>query len=288
MKEITKSFKGVLIETFNAFDGFCKEHGIKYYAAYGTLIGAVRHHGLIPWDDDIDVWMLPKDYEKFCSLRGAVEGHYDIMDSRDKNYWLLSLVKFVDTNTTLWESEHFPCITGVYIDIFKLDECDPQMAVTLRNEYDKVSYALTRAMMKHTYHEISNLFFNGNTRKAIKYIINSLHYRPFYNNYKKAYENCRLKMEQSTGDYLVSYDGLYREKEIFKKDWFVNTVRMKFEGVEIDVPVGFHDILSQLYGDYMVLPPKEKQMSHHNFLFLDLNHRWTIAEIKKMIKKGKQ
>ena len=151
MKDIEVQFKRVLIETFTAFDKFCRVHGIKYFAAYGTLIGAVRHKGLIPWDDDIDVWMLPEDYEKFCSYRGNVDGHYEIMDSRDENYWLLSLAKFVDADTTLWEYEHFPCITGVYIDVFKLNYCDVSVAVSLRKEYDRTSYNLTYAMMHHTF-----------------------------------------------------------------------------------------------------------------------------------------
>lgn len=285
MKETTKSFKSVLIDTFKAFDEFCKENDIRYFAAYGTLIGTVRHQGLIPWDDDIDVWMLPNDYEKFCSCRDAVKGHYAIMDSREKNYWLLSLVKFVDTNTTIWESEHFPCITGVYIDVFKLDECDPQAALSLREEYDKVSYSLTYAMMKHSCHEIFSLLINGHSKKAFKYIIDSLYYRPFYKKFRRAYESCRMKIEESTGDYLVSYDGLYREKEIFKKEWFSSTIRMTFEELEINAPVGYHEILSQLYGNYMQLPPIDKQVSHHYFYYLDLCHRWTISDIKKMHKK---
>ena len=130
-------YKKKLLETFKAFDAFCRKHDINYYAAYGTLIGAVRHKGLIPWDDDIDVLMLPDDYNKFCSYRGNVDGHYDIVDSRDENYWLLTLAKFVDMNTTLWEMEEYPCVTGVYIDIFPLYENDHDQAVKLKTQYEK-------------------------------------------------------------------------------------------------------------------------------------------------------
>ena len=108
MEQTDVLFKNKLLETFKAFIEFCNEHGIKYYACGGTLIGAVRHQGLIPWDDDIDVWMMPDDFKKFCSCRGKIQGHYDIMDGRDDNYWLLSVAKFVDVDTTLWEEEEYP------------------------------------------------------------------------------------------------------------------------------------------------------------------------------------
>jgi lipopolysaccharide cholinephosphotransferase len=281
MEETDKQFKRVLIQTFAAFDAFCQEHNITYFAAYGTLIGAVRHKGVIPWDDDIDVWMLPEDYDKFCSYKGKIGGHYDIMDSRDENYWLLSLAKFVDTNTTLWETEHFPCITGVYIDVFKLSNCDAQKAILLRKEYDKTSYSLTYSMMQHTSGQFKRLLLHGNFRTFLVYLKDSLYYRPRYSRYLQAYNKCLDKIQKAKGDSLVSFDGLYREKEVFKKEWFNNVTRFSFEDFEINVPSGYHEILTQLYGDYMKLPPQKKQVSHHSHYFLDLNHRWTLEEIKK-------
>ena len=131
LKEIT--YKDKLIETFAAFDRFCREHDIKYYAAYGTLIGAVRHKGLIPWDDDVDVYMLRKDYEKFCSFKGKIDDHYDVMDINDENYWLLSLAKFVDTDTTLWEFKDLPLVLGVYVDVFPLLVCCQGVALRYKH-----------------------------------------------------------------------------------------------------------------------------------------------------------
>lgn len=280
MEKTELLFKNKLLETFAAFDSFCKTHHIQYFAAYGTLIGAVRHHGLIPWDDDIDVWMLPSDYEKFRSYRGQVEGHYDIMDDRDENYWLLSLAKFVDTDTTLWETEHFPCVTGVYIDIFKLDFCDAQKAVALRKAYDDSSYRLTYAMMQHTGGQFIQLLKQCQFRQFFNYLKDTFYHRPHYKKYLKAYNDCLEDIQHASGEALVSFDGLYREKEVFQKDWFNDVIQMSFEDLDIMVPNGYHEILTQLYGDYMKVPPVEKQVSHHNHYFLDLTRRWTIGEIR--------
>ena len=146
MEQTDVLFKNKLLETFKAFIEFCNEHGIKYYACGGTLIGAVRHQGLIPWDDDIDVWMMPDDFKKFCSYRGKIQGHYDIMDGRDDNYWLLSVAKFVDVDTTLWEEEEYPCVTGVYIDVFPLYECDSQNALQQKHKHDEFEFFFKHSM----------------------------------------------------------------------------------------------------------------------------------------------
>ena len=284
-EDINKKFRLKLIETFRAFDAFCKRHQIQYYTAGGTLIGAVRHKGLIPWDDDVDVWMLRKDYERFLTFRGQVEGHYDIMDSRDENYWLLSLAKFVDTDTTLWEFEHYPCITGVYIDIFPLDECDADKAMALRKEYDETSFKLTYAMAKHSLRQFVTLLSHRDLGTFKSYLKDSLYYRPRYQKYLQEYEACVQKIKTSKGEMYVAFDGLYQEREIYKKEWLAEIVKLPFEDMEVDAPVGYHEILTQVYGDYMQLPPVEKRVSHHHHYFMDLDRRWTIDEIREFKKQ---
>lgn len=283
-----KNFKSVLVETFMAFDNFCKRHEIRYYAAYGTLIGAVRHNGLIPWDDDIDVWMPRKDYERFLTFRGNVEGHYDIMDSRDENYWLLSLAKFVDTDTTLWEFEHYPCLTGVYIDVFPLYECNADTAMVLRREYDETSFKLTYAMANHTVGQFVTLLARRDIRTFAKYLKDSLYYRPRYKKYLQDYMSVVQRIKDSKGNMYVAFDGLYQEREIYKKEWLASIVKLPFEDMEVDAPIGYHEILTQVYGDYMQLPPEEKRVSHHNHYFIDLHRRWTIDEIKEYKNQNKK
>ncbi len=280
-------FQEKLLEVYRSFQELCKIHDIHYYAYGGTLIGAIRHHGFIPWDDDIDVLMKRPDYEKFCSLRGKVDGHYDIMTEDEDNYWLLSLAKYYDTNTTLWEVEHFPCLTGAYIDVFVLEECDYENALKLRKEYDKWSYCLTYSMMRHTWHQFWDLVRHGSVKSLIHLVIETCYYRPRQSFFRRKFDDVVKEIRNQKGDRLVSYDGMYKEREIYKKEWFESSSSMPFETLTIPVPNGYHEILTQVFGNYMQLPPEEKRVSHHNHYFLDLDRRWTIDEIKEYKKRHK-
>lgn len=122
--ELTKTeflaYRAKLIETFKAFDKFCEEHNLTYYAGGGTLIGAVRHQGIIPWDDDIDVLMLKPDYDRFLALKKQCKGTgYNILDYHDKGYYL-PFAKFVDSNTSIWEMSQQQFVIGSFVDVFPL------------------------------------------------------------------------------------------------------------------------------------------------------------------------
>ncbi|KXB74135.1 hypothetical protein HMPREF1860_02125 [Prevotella amnii] len=109
-----------LLSLFKEFTLFCKKNNLTYYAAYGTAIGAVRHHGIIPWDDDVDVWMPRKDYEKLLKLKTTLlKTNYEIINIENKGYYLY-FAKFCNRNTSIIEREGEPNI-GLYIDIFPLD-----------------------------------------------------------------------------------------------------------------------------------------------------------------------
>lgn len=280
-------YKKKLLETFKAFDAFCRKHDINYYAAYGTLIGAVRHKGLIPWDDDIDVLMLPDDYNKFCSYRGNVDGHYDIVDSRDENYWLLTLAKFVDMNTTLWEMEEYPCVTGVYIDVFPLYENNYDQAVKLKAQYEKFAVLLKRSMMHYSFNKVWSILYRGRILTFWKMLKDITHNCIMHSYYRKMYDHYLNKVQSARGDYYVCYEGDYKEGEIYPKEWFNKTMKIPFEDMMIDIPVDYDKMLTKIYGDYMQLPPEEKRVSHHPHYFLDLNRRWSIDEVKNLKKHMK-
>ena len=103
-------YKELLIKTMSEFIKVCDRNGIEYIGAYGTVLGAIRHKGLIPWDDDIDVFMTRENYEKFLRLKKNLVGSgYEIVDLDDKGYYL-PFAKFCDSQTTIWEVENLPFI----------------------------------------------------------------------------------------------------------------------------------------------------------------------------------
>lgn len=284
MKQTDILFKKKLLETFKAFDAFCKKNGIRYFACGGTLIGAVRHQGLIPWDDDVDVWMLPEDFKKFCSFKGKVGGHYDIMDERDENYWLHLLAKFTDKDTTLWEVEEFPCVTGVYIDIFPLYECAAEDAIIRKNKFDKFLAFFWHSMRHYSFKSVLSPLFHGDILRFYKIMKDILCYKPLHNYYNHKYKRFLSEITKGHGDKYVSYAGDYGKGEIFEKELFKEIIQLKYEDMEIDAPKDYDKILRQLYGDYMKLPPVEKRVSNHPHYFMDLNSRWTKEDIREFKK----
>ena len=112
-----------LFNMFKWFDSFCRDNNLIYYAVGGTLLGAVRHEGFIPWDDDIDVGMPRKDYELLTTKMGTeIQDHYilETVHSMDKSY-CYTFSKLYDTNTTLVENVRSKLKRGIYIDVFPID-----------------------------------------------------------------------------------------------------------------------------------------------------------------------
>ena len=114
----------ILLQVYKRFNLFCKQNNITFYAAYGTLIGAIRHHGFIPWDDDIDVFMLRKDYDKFVNLRNTLNDCSFKLSVYQDGQSPYPFAKFYTTKGTIWEYSQFPFIIGPWVDVFPIDEGD--------------------------------------------------------------------------------------------------------------------------------------------------------------------
>ena len=117
IQEVKEKQKKLLIETFKSLVSYLESHNYNWFVAYGTLLGTIRHKGMIPWDDDIDIIMPRADFERLLSERDMIskEDHYSIIAPGDENYYL-TFGKYYDNQTTLWEYEHYPTLFGVYVD----------------------------------------------------------------------------------------------------------------------------------------------------------------------------
>lgn len=256
-----------LLEMLKWFDNFCRKNDLKYYLLGGTMLGAVRHQGFIPWDDDIDVGLFRDDYERFIMLmEGKVElGKYvlEAPDSEQKDF-CYPYAKVYDTSTTLVEHYEVPLKRGVFLDIFPLDylggsleECQKKYK-PIKHLYN---FYLTRVAAS-----------NGNRSWYKNAAIRVSRCIPFINNRK-----LRIKLDQRCasvnkilpwGGNLLGNWGI---KEVMPISIMGKPTEYNFEGLTVYGAEDYNGYLSHLYGDWRKLPPKEKQITHHDYIFLDLD-----------------
>ncbi len=274
-------FKSILMQTYKFFCEFCYDNKIEFCAAGGTMIGAVRNHSLIPWDDDIDVYMKRSDYDKFIACRTKLKDtEYEIIDQNIDGYYCAH-AKFSHRNSTIWEFESIPFMLGAFIDIFVLDYDHGkwEKIVKKRMDFAHLVNRLYICSNNHLFLEITNLFLKGNFRKAIWYLFLKLlffAYRPLLKNQVLG------RTFEKSGEWLVAYTGTSEERDIFRSEWFDSYISVEFEDTYINVPSGYDSLLTAMYGDYMTPPPIEERLSHHVIFYYNLDRRISNEEIKKI------
>ena len=290
-KEYQKKFNACLMETLDNTMKYFEKYGLRYWIAYGSAIGAVRHHGMVPWDDDIDILMFREDYNKLLSLKEDIKSQgLSFVSHEDEGYYF-PFGKVFNNDTTLWETKRHPFLIGVSIDIFPIDRTNLPRDVIYRtwNKFGKIQYNYLRTNDKYSFRDIMSLLFNGKFRalaNALKSIVYSINRRRLHDNY--------IQFEKTLncvdGDYYVLYVDKCCDKYIYKKEWFEKTEYVDFENLKVPIPCGNHEILTLCYGDYMTPPPVSEQTLSHDSLryYINLKERLTMQEVKERIKQGKK
>ncbi len=255
----TEEVKKIQIEILDVVAAFCEENNINYWLDSGTLLGAVRHKGYIPWDDDIDIGMLRPDYDKFAELFNKSNDRYRFVDIDNTPDFYVAFGKVIDTKTVLYEPDKNGDKLAVNIDIFIYDNApdDDNIVKKMYDRRDRLAFM--------------SLFSRGNqiisTDTFIRRIIKKATHICFVfvssaNCVKKISENSQKYSKEKTkrvGNF-TAVTRIASDKKIFS-----SFVDVDFEGKKYNAPVGYDEWLTDFYGDYMQLPPKEKQVTHHQY-----------------------
>lgn len=259
-----------LLDMLRWFDQFCRDNNLNYYLLGGTMLGAARHQGFIPWDDDIDVGLFREDYEKFITLmeNSVKENKYIVEAPNSKNDdFCYPYAKIYDISTTLIENYNIPLKRGIFIDVFPLDYLG-------NGEKDcKVKYKPIKNLYNFYLSRVASISSHRSWYKNFAILL--LKNIPFINNRQLRIKldkkcNCTNKVYTWGGNLLGNW-GL---KEIMPVSIIGKPKLYNFENLEVYGVENYDEYLTYLYGNWRKLPPKEKQVTHHDFLFLDLNNSY--------------
>lgn len=250
--------KKIQIELLTNFADFCKENNIYYTLAYGTLIGAVRHKGFIPWDDDVDVVIPRPDYERFIELTNGhiIAPNIYVLSYKHKNC-TYPFVKLIDNRTIVEEKFASDIKIGVWIDVFPVDG---NFKNSFLNAVQYKSAWLVRKLI-----EIKrNDFASGTTKvkKLAKGVIYPFTKILSFDLLLKITDNiCQLKNFEKSDiiGSIIWTDGIY---ERIDKNKFMKSIDVEFEGYVFNAPSNYDEYLHNVYGDYMQLPPANERIPH--------------------------
>ncbi|MGX7196880.1 LicD family protein [Enterococcus olivae] len=263
-KKLQQIELNILKEVIKVFE----KHQLKYFALGGTMLGAVRHKGFIPWDDDIDIGMPRKDYEKFCDIYiKELPSNLKLRNFKTDISYRYYISRILDLNYKLIEKRNkdVEAFTYVSIDIFPLDGL-PTSLIFRKLHQARVMYR--RMKMSLGYFETLDKERERNIVEKI--IINFFKIFPLYkfidsNDEKKKIDKLLKKYDIDNNSYCSNLMGAYRTKETFKKEVFSSGSKYDFEDISIMGPHDSHCYLEQMYGDYMKIPSSEEILTKEHF-----------------------
>ena len=263
-EQLHREHQQALLVILGEFDRVCKKLDIPYVLFAGTMLGAVRHQGFIPWDDDLDVMMLRKDYDRFLK---EAEPHIDrekfFLQKEFSEHWPMFFSKLRLNNTTCLEKYHprDPEIhQGVYIDIFPCDNT-AKSELGRRLQFLASKIVIAKSLNARGYETDSR------RKKLFMALCRVLPMKPFL---------ALTRMGSGESDMVHSFLGGARgySKNVYLRRWFANRRDADFEGSCYPISACYDELLQVLYGDYMRIPPPEERVCKQHAIFIDLNNSY--------------
>lgn len=253
-----------LLSMLAKFHKFCEDNGLTYYIIGGTFLGAVRHKGFIPWDDDMDIGMPREDYEKMCNmLSDKLPSNLELRFYKNTEKSPFHFVKLVDSNTTLIERAYTDYVEGAYIDVFPLD-----------GARDYKNNIFERIRCKRIWFEKAMILYNSMTESRPSLVKKILIMIAKSQELRKMHERIEKKITRysfAESEYIANFYGAYMERDICPKKYFGTPKLYEFQGFKFYGPEDSDNYLKGVYGDYMKLPPLDQQILKHNYYYINLN-----------------
>ena len=254
------------VNTLKEFIRICDKYKLEYFVAFGTAIGAIRHQGFIPWDDDVDVIMLRADYMRFLEVAPAeVEGRYNLfcasVQKCVQGFFIQMSPKgsvFMTAHNTKW-----PLHPGIKMDIFPYDAV-PLDEVKRKKIYRRLRFWNQLYIIRNV--KVPFLGDVGLKETFIKIACHLAYYAmkifgPSIDKIVDKYDSISQSCEEDTG-YYVLFDDMTPEHWYMTKDELFPAKEAIFEGIKVKIPFKNDEILTRQYGDYMTLPDEEKRVGH--------------------------
>lgn len=254
--------QGVELNVLKSFDQFCQQYKLRYWLAYGTLLGAVRHQGFIPWDDDVDVVMPDRDYRKMIKLleKGAqFNGGYLLYDQVRNPDSRIPFAKLFDTKTLAVEGEISAHVDedfkGLWVDIFPLYGCyDNSRKMKIWQRELDVYFAFAR-LASWKFKPGKSIL--GSIARFLMYVpARLIGYRYFSTKVNRML--AILPRFDNSETVTLGYSQGYE----YPKEWFSTTHYLPFEDTKLPVPGAYTQVLENDYGDYQTIPPEEERSVH--------------------------
>lgn len=276
MENSKREHQLLLLEMLKDFDAVCKKHEIPYTLFAGTALGAVRHQGFIPWDDDLDILMLREDYERFFAVASSeLDPDTYYLQHEFSDHWPLFFSKLRRNHTAAIEKYHprDPKVhQGVYIDIFPCDNLS-DLRFVRKLQFMAAKVVIAKCLERRGYETDSKL------KKVFILLCHCLPLKPLWR-FSIHRKNKNTAMVHSFFGCGTKYS-----KSVFDRSWITELTELPFEDGKFPVSAHYDELLHALYGDYMKMPAPEERKIKEHVAILDLHHSYEeYVEVQKNMK----